>query len=102
MGAAAAETDDHVAVVFPVHLQARANIQISGVGFGSAEDYRLNAGILQQLFHLVGHAQLHHALVGDEQRLAAAEKVCRCAKLLDGADTHFGNRWNEEIKNLFC
>jgi len=102
MGAAATKANKHVAVVILVDFQASTNIQVSRIRLRSPEDYRRNTCVLQQLLHLVGHTHLDHSFVGNEQSFRAAKEICRCSKLLDGADAHFRYCWNKEIKNLIC
>ena len=73
MGAAAAEGDQAVAALFLVDSRGFIHVPGGGVGNGAVIYFIFHAVIIENIGDLLENAGFYDALVGDDERLLAAE-----------------------------
>ncbi len=69
MGTAATQGNQHIALPLLVGSNALLNIFIGRIGNGLIKHGISNVGLIKQISHLLGVAQLSHAFISDNQRL---------------------------------
>jgi len=87
VGGAAAQGDQAVAAFLLVHFNGIMDVLVSGVGDGPVEHRVLHAVSVEDVGDLFQDADLHDALIGDDQGLFAAQGLDLLRGILDGADT---------------
>ena len=100
VGRAAAQGDQAVAFLLLVDVDAVMDVLVGGVGDGLVVDHILHPGCVEQVGDLFGDAGAGDALVGDDQRLGAAEGLDLVRDLFGGTDADQGDAGNEITVDL--
>ncbi|KAF5032731.1 hypothetical protein DSECCO2_614140 [anaerobic digester metagenome] len=101
MGGAAAQGDQGVAFFLLVNIDAVMDVFVRGVRDGFVVYFVLHSGSVQQVGDLLGQTATGDTLIGDDQRLAAAQGLDLLGNLLGSANTDQSNAGNEETVNHF-
>jgi len=101
MGGTAAQGDEGVAFLFFVDFDAGVDVLVGGVGDCFIIDHIFHLGGIEQVGDLLGDARAGDALIGDDQRFGAAQRLDFVRDLLGSTNADEGNAGNEITVYLF-